>query len=61
MGHIPIYCTLCSQDNVTTNYPRAGGWWARHELEPIFLQHGVDFYFSGHLHMCKISAVSCHT
>eukprot|EP01051_Picozoa_sp_SAG22_P015472 SAG22_NODE_2024_length_3122_cov_2.375455_1_plen_516_part_00 len=52
MGHIPLYCAICSQANVTTNgYLRAGGWWARHELEPLFLRYGVDFYVSGHLHM----------
>ena len=51
MGHIPLYCAICSMANVTTNYPRAGGWWAAHELEPLFLRYGVDFFVSGHLHM----------
>ena len=41
-GCCPQYCALCSQANVTTNYPRAGGWWARHELEPLLLRHGAD-------------------
>eukprot|EP01047_Picozoa_sp_COSAG01_P042213 COSAG01_NODE_3672_length_5809_cov_4.250263_3_plen_550_part_00 len=65
LGHIPIYCALCSLKNVTMN-ERAGGWWAKHELEPLLLQHGVDFFIAGHAHMyeslfpCKGNAASQH-